>query len=267
MESLLLSPATEGAGLCSFLDTTQLEFQASLQLLVERAVFLTGATGAAIALKENAGFVYCAVAGEISAEPGSKFDLGDASIPACIEQPAAVRTKPCEKEAAFTLRLPILSADKAVGIFELKGQYEFQDQDVDAVRRIADLVSVAVEYRNGADASAKIAEREIEIKEKMQPASWHAPEATLSQPAPSVELNPAPPVAPIAQACTSCGFPVSPGRTLCVDCERKPDAHPTPKSDLFTLPNDESWFSAHGYTLVAALIPAIAAAVYFWLRH
>src|SRR5260370_21559173 len=45
-----------------------LEFHASVQLLAERARFLTGATGVAIALDQDGPFFYCAAAGSIVSE-------------------------------------------------------------------------------------------------------------------------------------------------------------------------------------------------------
>ena len=268
MEALVLSPAaTEDSGLRSFLDSTKLEFQASLQLLAERAAFIAAATGATIALKQGESFVYSAVAGDSAAQPGSPAGINDASMRQCIEERIPVRTAP--KANTFSLKVPILRAEEAIGVLELTGPYEYQDQEVDSVSRISALVSVAVEYRDAAEqASARIAERGTEIQAESRPASWHAPDSLAAQ---AIPANPVQRVASRstlnAQGCASCGFPVSPGRRLCVDCERKSDLPLPSTSELFTIPTDETWLSAHGYTLLSVLIPTIAAALYFWLRR
>ena len=268
METLLSSPAaTEDSGLRSFLDSTKLEFQASLQLLAQRAAFLTAATGAAIALKESESFVYCAVTGDSCAQPGSEAGVNQASLRNCIEQMVPVRTAP--KADTFGLQVPILSADKAIGVLELTGPHEYQDQDIDSVSRISHLVSVAVEYRDAAEqASVRIAQRDTEMKAQSRTASWHAPD---SLPEKAIQADPtqapASPRALNAQACASCGFPVSTGRRLCVDCERQSDLRLASTSELFTIPTQETWFSTHGYTILSVLIPTIAALLYFWLRR
>lgn len=268
METLLLSAAaTEDSGLRSFLDSTKLEFQASLQLLAQRAAFLTAATGAAIALKESKSFVYCAVTGDSSAQPGCEAGINQASLGNCIEQMIPVRTAP--QANTFGLQVPILRADKAIGVLELTGPYEYQDQDIDSVSRISHLVSVAVEYRDAAEqASARIAERDTEMKAQSQTATWHAPDSLPAQAIPAGQVQEgASPRALNAQACASCGFPVSTGRRLCVDCERQPDTRFASTSELFTIQTQETWLSAHGYTMLSVLIPTIAALLYFWLRR
>jgi hypothetical protein len=268
METLLLSPAaTEDGGLRSFLDSTKLEFQASLQLLAERAAFVAAATGAAIALKEGDAFVYYAATGDSAAQPGSEAGVNEAFLRRSIEQRIPVRTAP--KANTFGLKVPILRAEEVLGVLELTGPYEYQDQDIDSVSRISNLVSVAVEYRDAAEqASARIAQRDSEIKSESRSASWHAPDS------PAIEAMKGAPVETVAspsaanaQACASCGFPVSSGRGLCVDCERQPDARLRSTGELFTIPTEEGWLSAHAYTILSVLIPTIAAALYFWLRR
>ena len=267
METLLLSPAaSEDAGLRSFLDSTKLEFQASLQLLAERAAFVAAATGAAIALKEGEAFVYYAATGDSAAQPGSEAVVNETSLRRPGGQRTPVRTAP--KANTFGLAVPILGAEEVVGVLELTGPYEFQDQDIDSVSRISNLVSVAVEYRDAAEqASARIAHRDTEIKAELRSASWHAPDSLAAQ---ATEADPvetiASPSARNAQACASCGFPVSSGRRLCVDCDRQPDSQLRSTGELFTIPTEEGWLSAHGYTILSVLIPTIAAVLYFWLR-
>src|SRR5260370_1854276 len=51
-----------------------LEFNASVQLMAERARFLTGETGVAIALDQDGQVVYCAAAGSMVPEIGATVD-------------------------------------------------------------------------------------------------------------------------------------------------------------------------------------------------
>ena len=136
METRLLSPpATEDCGLRSFLDSTKLEFQASLQLLVERAAFIAAATGAAIALKQSESFVYYAVAGNSAAQPGSAVRVNEPSVRKCMEQRIPIRTVEKGKVNTFGLTVPILSAEEAIGILELTGPFEYRYQDIASVSR------------------------------------------------------------------------------------------------------------------------------------
>jgi len=270
METLLLSPpATEDCGLRSFLDSTKLEFQASLQLLAERAAFIAAATGASIALKERESFVYYAVAGDSAAQPGSAARVNEPSVRNCLEQRIPVRTVEKGKANTFGLKVPILGAEEAIGILELTGPYEYRYQDIASVSRISSLVSVAVEYRNAAEkAPARIAQPDPAIPARSQSTSWHASDSGAGKAIREDQGKAlAAPSALNAQACASCGFPVSPGRRLCVDCERQPDLRLPSSNELFTMQTEESWLSAHGYTILSVLIPMIAAAVYFWLRR
>jgi len=74
-------------------------------------------------------------------------------------------------------------------------------------------------------------------------------------------------VAVIVYACESCGFPVSRGRTMCVDCEERGSPSAT-MARLLTArqKEDESWLSAHGYTIASLLVSALAAAIIYWLH-
>jgi hypothetical protein len=270
METLLLSPpVTEDSGLSSFLDSTKLEFQAALQLLVERAAFVAAATGAAIALKENESFIYYAVAGDSAAQPGSEAGANEPSVRNSIEQRIPVRTVEKGKASAFGLKVPILGGEEAIGILELTGPFEYRYQDIASVSRISNLVSVAVEYRDAAEkAAARIAERGREIQARAQAPSWHAPDSIATHAIPDDQGKAvASPSALNAQGCASCGFPVSSGRRLCVECERQPDVRLRSPNEVFTIQTEENWLAAHGYTILSVLIPAIAAAVYFWLRR
>jgi len=66
--------------------------------------------------------------------------------------------------------------------------------------------------------------------------------------------------------CAACGFPVSPGRNLCVECEQKSETPVAAPAELFSTQNQESWISEHGYTVASLIVSAVAAAIIFWFR-
>jgi hypothetical protein len=135
------------------------------------------------------------------------------------------------------------------------------------------MVSTALDHLEAAEHSATLI-RERKPEEPAAPAGpvlWHAPETAASESAP--EKNPQPLAPADVRACTTCGFPVSGVRTLCVDCESRredprndPQHDSTPPAELFALGKEESWISAHGYTIASVLVSALAMAIIYWLR-
>jgi Tfp pilus assembly protein FimV len=110
-----------------------------------------------------------------------------------------------------------------------------------------------------------------------------APPVVAEVPAVKPPESPAPGVTKPAQLpeldkirkCEACGFPVSEGRTLCLDCEaaRLSGERPAPLASSqapaflseFGNPKKESWLSSHIYTIGTILI-AILTVVLLVLR-
>jgi hypothetical protein len=240
----------------------QLEFQATLQLLVERARFLTGAGSAGIALQEEDRLVYAAVSGDDAPQPGSLVDLTKTEISQCIKDLKPLRAK-IAGPLPFTLLVPILRDTKFAGCFELLGLFEFEDRDLEQVSRLAQLASTAIEYRDGALKAARLEFEDVPHPQPA-PALWHAPDIA-QQPAAEPETATSSPAVDVHN-CASCGFPVSGRRALCLECEQKADVtHPVP--EVLTTPVHESWISSHGYTIASLFLSALVIAVIFWLRH
>ena len=241
-----------------FVHTAALEFQAALQLLLERARFLTGASGAAVALKEGERFVYSAAAGDFSSEAGEPI-RDKKYLHECIRLGSAVRTR---SEAMFALAAPILRNKEVEGIFELLGSTPFEDHDAASGIRLAEMVSIAMDHRNATAQAEKLAFEEIlDVPLAPAPPRWHAREsggtgaASEALAAALIEV----------QKCAICRFPVSNGRKLCVDCDKNSDPAHEPAT-LFSTPTEESWLNAHGYTIASVLVSAIAIAIIVWLR-
>ena len=268
--------SSDTSAFASLEQAAALEFHATMQLLAERARFLTGATGVAVALEQDGQFVYSAAAGSLVPNIGATADVTKYPLRKCVKTGDTV-CLPIEASsmgATSPLAVAILKDEKVVGFFELApGSHGFEDADVEAVSRLSDMVSTALDHLEAAKHSARLI-RESKPQEPAVPAGpvlWHAPETPASESAP--EKNPPPPAPTDVRACTACGFPVSGVRTLCVDCESRrddpkndPQHDPIPPAELFALGKEESWIGAHGYTIASVLVSALAAAIIYWLR-
>lgn len=260
--ALLILPAEAGN---SLLDVAELEFQASLQLLLDRACWVSGALAGAIALEEGGTFVYRAVSGDSEREPGHKAATEKEPLRECLAERWTVRS--AVDEGKFSMAVPIVRDDKAIGVMELTSDLEFTAESSEVVSRIADLVIVTVEHRDAARRAEQLEFKEDELE---LPSLWHAPDASKSELRfmgdVQVETKPIERSIPEVGKCVACGFPVSPNRSLCVECEQKPESAAAAR-DIFTSEPEESWLSAHGYTIASALVTAITAAIILWLRH
>jgi|SRR5690242_1632208 len=254
---------------CNFADVARLEFQACLQLLAERACFLTAAEGCAIALKEEDGALrFCAVAGNSEHEPGSDVPAeykGGAQCLAALK-PVIIQDSSIEHSWSRTF-IPILrDNDKAAGFVELITHFPLELSDNEELIRIASLISVAQDLCDAAlTAGDRIAEngKTVSLPPGML---WHAPEKYPSEKK-SEAASTTPSAATAIRTCTSCGFPVSHGRSLCVDCEQNPHASSAASTQMFASEARQSWVSAHGYTLASILVTVITVVLILWLRR
>lgn len=239
-----------------------MEFQAALQLLAVRAAFVTAATGVAIALGNQQTLIYRAVTGTEVAEPETPIDAADENIQRCLRDATPIQAS--GKEFGFKLFAPIRRNEGSAGFIEVVSAYELSAGDVKAIVRLADLASVSLDHLDAAEnADARFWEK---LQAPVAPKLWHAPERPVS-----TELAPEEPGTkrPGAEVhlCGGCGFPVSPGRKLCVACEQKPDAAIPVSTEIFALQPHSGWFAEHGYTVASIVVSALAAAVIFWLRR
>ncbi len=245
------------------------ELDSALQLLVERAQYITGATGTALALPQGEEMVCRASAGASAPAVGARLQVRSGLTGESISRRQLLRCDNAETDARVNLEacralgiasivvLPLLRGDGEVrGLFELFSDhpYAFEERDLIALERMADLTLTALDLAEQSQnlASAPALEREpgkpvesptassapqtsaIPMQpEPPEPAvvpaepSVISPSLPVTAPAtePVTAPEPAPAVVPEAmlrvQKCTSCGFPVSEGRALCLDCEKK----------------------------------------------
>jgi hypothetical protein len=273
------------------------ELDAALQLLVERAQYITGATGSALALPLGEEMVCRASAGASAPPIGARLQVRSGLTGESIVRRQLLRCDNAESDPRVNLEtcralgiasivvLPLLRRDGEVrGLFELFSDhpYAFEERDLIALERMATLTLTALdlaEHRQSSvatsaptteparpiDIPTEDAAHQVSLAAAVQPelgkpelmtAQSVQPEfapsrfttesgATEAEPVilpvePSVNpsSSPEPPPArsvldstaasvPEAmlrvQKCASCGFPVSEGRALCLDCERKND--------------------------------------------
>ncbi len=246
------------AEIAPFATSARMEFQAALQLLAERAAFVTAATGVAIALEEQGSFLYRVAAGSEVAEPETAVDAADETSHRCLHAAAPVRVSGKQ----FNLLAAVRRNERPVGFMQVVSAYELSDSDSDTISRLADLAGVVLEHLEAAEAAdARFWER---LQEPLAPKQWHAPERPVESVNQETARN-----HPSAEVhlCGGCGFPVSPGRKLCVECEQKPDGAMAAPVELFATQSQPSWFAEHGYTVASLIVSALAAAVIFWLRR
>jgi putative methionine-R-sulfoxide reductase with GAF domain len=250
------------------------ELDSALQLLVERAQYITGATGTALALPQGEEMVCRASAGSSAPAVGARLQVRSGLTGESMARRQLLRCDNAETDARVNLDacralgiasivvLPLLRRNGEVrGLFELFSDhpYAFEERDLIALERMADLTLTALDLaehrQSSAVAPAPRRERERPVESlpavdtpqatatglDVQPAIAPEPElvAPVVLPADPQIIVASPPVTPLltpsepvppasipeamlrVQKCSSCGFPVSEGRTLCLDCERK----------------------------------------------
>ena len=320
------------------------ELEAALQLLVERAQYITGATGAALALTQGEEMVCRASVGSCPAI-GARLQVRSGLTGESMSRKQLLRCDNAEADGRVNLETcrqlgiasivvaPLLTREGEVrGLFELVSDhaYAFEERDLIALERMASLSLTAIDLAekrrlpistpepspaktpSGLVAVPVVSPTEVpdglattappESSEKIE-AERPGDLATAAPPEPSEKIEaegvPAPAPGPLGSAlvhavlhdepgpprsvpvpeamsrvqkCTSCGFPVSEGRTLCLDCEGKrqgqvgtSESAPSAFVPAFVAdspPPDESWLANHVNVLaVLVLVLSIVVAV------
>ena len=312
------------------------DLEAALQLLVERAQYITGATGAALALAQGAEMVCRASAGACAPPVGARLQVRSGLTGESVSRKQLLRCDNAENDPRVNLEtcrelgiasivvLPLLSESGEVrGLFELFSDhpYAFEERDLIALERMAELTRTALDLAEkaaimippraaelqksedqaaseppalaavaepGLETSPTSREPELNIAAAMEeaiPIGDQRP-PTFAQPRVEAQLaaspaetapqlaSPVPESMRRVQRCSSCGFPVSEGRTLCVDCEQKRERQPaaeeiTPAEfvpsfgmSASTEPVEESWLANHVNLLaILVLILSIVVAI------
>ena len=280
-------------------DMAQRDLDAALQLLADRAQYITGASGAAIALRRSGmNDMLCrASAGSNAPELGAllstEFGLSGESVRTrkplrCddAERDARVNREVCRQLGiSSVVVMPVVHDEEVLGVFELfSGQANaFGDRDLSAVKRLSEMVETAVrlaratgtlpERLSADEPSAMVTapseetvdveilesdsqavapsihvaqavpenpvaatSQSVPVESQIPKAAEPAPEKTVekrplfwsaaasgaeSPSVPAADQSHVPPMLRALRKCEACGFPVSPGRALCVECEEK----------------------------------------------
>jgi GAF domain-containing protein len=151
----------------SLAEMAQRDLDAALQLLADRAQYITGASGAAIALRRSGkNDMLCrASAGSNAPELGAllstEFGLSGESVRTrqalrCddAERDARVNREVCRQLGiASVVVMPVVNDDEVLGVFELfSGQANaFGARDVSAIQRLSEMVETAVRLAQAAE--------------------------------------------------------------------------------------------------------------------
>jgi hypothetical protein len=243
----------------TFLEAAEIEFQACLELLAERARFLTHASRAAIALSDQDRFIYRAASGEWVPRMGEYAEIAEFRRAILAGEPAFGQDK--DGDEKFLL-VPIRENQQSVGFFKLWGK-ELGERELRSVEHLQEMVLTAIEHLEAAEKSGQIVAQAFDKSPTLKPAT-----NSLEDPPLFSSLNSAPTRATArVHSCRSCGFPVSDRRSLCLDCEeRAASASPSTTTSLFDSGSEESWLHDHFYTIASLVITALAAAAIYWLR-
>ncbi len=190
----------------SLAEMARRDLDAALQLLADRAQYITGATGAAIALRRNGkNDMLCRAstgsnAPELGALLSTEFGLSGESVRTrrplrCDDAESDVRVnrEVCRQLGiASVVVMPVVNDDGVLGVFELfSGRVNaFGERDLSAVQRLSEMVETAVRL---AEAAEKLPERLKDLRDDgvAQVQQESAPQGLVAQP----EAVPGPAVA------------------------------------------------------------------------
>src|SRR6202162_4687391 len=195
-------PAEDGGH--SVAEMARRDLDAALQLLADRAQYITGATGAAIALRRNGkNDMLCRAstgsnAPELGALLSTEFGLSGESVRTrqplrCddAERDARVNRDVCRHLGiASVIVMPVVNDEEVLGVFELfSGKVNaFGERDLSAVQRLSEMVETAVRLaeatenlaeglRNSGVSAPAVADVEVEEDKILETSDLEAPAA------------------------------------------------------------------------------------------
>ena len=152
----------------SLSEMAQRDLTATLQLLAERAQYITGATGAAIALSSGDGMVCRASAGSSAPEVGAELQVNSGLSGESVRTRQTLRCDDAvtdervnrESCEALGIRsvvvMPLLQGEQVIGVFELFSDKAnvFEARDITALERMGSMVHAALEQSTAGAGSA-----------------------------------------------------------------------------------------------------------------
>jgi putative methionine-R-sulfoxide reductase with GAF domain len=266
-------------------DMADRELDLTLQLLANRAQQLSRASAATIAVAEGHELVCRASAGPMAAGFGSELRANRALIEKSIETQQIV----CCNDTGKMVRgdgiayavlgiksmmvRPLIKGQHVVAMFELLADrtQAFQDRDGATLEYLSEMVLTALQRAYAAKHARE------EIMTNLGREFGIAPESqSESQPCEGAEPldreSPATQVIDAVGICQACGFPISEGRTFCLDCEesshhqQSDSAAPAFLSQL-AREESQSWFESHFYILGTLLMVLLTVVVLLLKFH
>ncbi len=326
----------------SLSEMAQRDLDATLQLLVERAQYITGASGAAIALLQGETMVCCASSGTSAPELGAHLQIDSGLSAESVKTRQVLHCEDADNDPrvnrescralgiASVVVMPLVRGEEVYGVFELLSgrPRAFEERDFVALNRLAEMIQTAVEHADAARrAEAELAKPVAAVAPVAAPAEGAAipqsdvVKADSGKPAPEVKTEPAavapepnlverhlaephlaqsdavaalavspilvetPELAPSAQEsqaqterpittiafgnlrrCETCGFPVSEGRRLCLDCEAASPEAAASVPEIFgeTAESNTSWVRSHVYLIATAVVALATIVLLAW---
>ena len=286
----------------SLAETARGDLDAALQLLVERAKYITGALAATISIYTEGELICRACTGTPKQKTGTRLQVesGLASesvrtrrILRCNDTSVDVRTNSenCAKYGiSSAMVMPLVRGPEVIGVFELLSgtTQAFEERDLSALARLGEMVETAMEQSDSSKQTTPNAffEEDLPAPEiavvplKLDPlAAEETPVTTLAAPTHKAAKQGDSPLLERGMIgnCQACGFPVSGHRRFCVECaatkpkESEETAELSAPSFLSaggaTQPTakSSSGFGARGYILATAFI-LIAASAVIWME-
>jgi len=255
-------------------ETARHDLQASLQLLANRMQYLTQASAATIGLRQGGELLCQASAGPMATELGAplRADSGLINQSIIAEQIFCCNnTRNAISSQGTSYRglgikaimvMPLIRESEVIGVLELLADRTnaFDDEDGEALEHSAEMILTALTHADAAKrAEIEIAgAREIEISSEIV----SAPENGVEEAHPEARPTPA---TPKVHNCEACGFPVSDGRKLCLDCEEagtREDENATP-GFLARLAHEQrqGWLEANFYTIGTVMMIVLTVVV------
>jgi GAF domain-containing protein len=155
----------------SLSEMAQRDLDATLQLLVERAQYITGASGTAIALREGGQMVCYATAGPSAPDIGTHLQIDSGLSAECVRTRQTLHCDDAENDARVNREscralgiksvvvMPLVRGDEVYGVFELLAgrANAFEERDFIALQRLSEMIQTALDLAE----AARRAEREL----------------------------------------------------------------------------------------------------------
>jgi putative methionine-R-sulfoxide reductase with GAF domain len=284
----VVSPLVGARDQESPIEIAERELHITLQLLAQRAKQITNASAVSIAICDGGSMICQARVGETAPALKSTLEIGSGLRSECIQTQKILRCdntatdRRADSEAycalgiASVISVPVVQEKAVTGLFELSSDRvgAFQAQDVDAITHLAELIQTAIQHSDAIQRGA------LEIAAGQTSATTDAPAspiATIEE-----EALPESPLIPEAaraasikiHSCSTCGFPISEGRKLCVDCEANSDQNldgsPSPSAllvDQWREKSQRSWLRENIYAIGIVIVFAITIVFLFWTKR